>query len=298
MHSDPTSSPARRARVSVLMLAFDRPELMGRAIQSVRAQDFAAWELIVVHDGPNQRIEGIMHEWVARDSRIRYFRRRTPGNIANAYNFGIAQACGEYVAILDDDDYWSVNDKLSKQVAFLDERTDYAGCGGGLIVIDRYGNELMRYLKREHHSEICRTALVANPMAHSTTMFRRALGGEVTVYDDSLSGFQDWDLWLKLGNKAKLYNFPQTFTYYTLWDGSGSYRQQRANTLSGLKIVWRHRRSYEKAPAALALVSLHYAYACLPAFVKTLSFSFLSRLKKTIFASHSVSRSGSRLPTL
>lgn len=278
------------------MLAYDRPELMGRAIQSVLRQQFQDWELLVVHDGPNQRIEAVMNEWVARDSRIRYFRRRKPGNIANAYNFGIQQARGQYVAILDDDDYWAAPDKLSKQVAFLDERPDYVGCGGGQIVIDRHGKELMQYLKHEHYSEIRRTALVANPMAHSTTVFRREIGGEVTSYDDSLSGFQDWDLWLNLAKKGKLYNFQQTFTCYTLWEGGGSYRQQRANTLSGLKIVWRHRHSYDKSSVALALAALHHAYACLPGFVKKQSFSFLSRLKKTVFASHSTPAPAPNLP--
>jgi glycosyltransferase involved in cell wall biosynthesis len=268
------------------MLVYDRPELIGRAIRSVLAQQFEDWELIVVHDGPNQQIEALMTDWVAQESRIRYFRRPSPGNIANACNYGIAQARGAYIAIIDDDDYWSASDKLSKQVAFLDEQPDYVGCGGGMIVIDSHGKELMRCLKHEDHTDIRQSALLANPVAHSTSMFRREVGGQVTSYDDSLSGFQDWDIWLTLANKGKLYNFQETFTCYTLWEGGGSFRQQRANAMSGLKIVWRHRGSYPNQTGALMLVLLHYAYACLPVFIKHHSFSFLSRLKKTIFASH------------
>jgi glycosyltransferase involved in cell wall biosynthesis len=295
-----------RVRVSVLMLVYDRPELIGRAIRSVLGQQFEDWELIVVHDGPNQRIEAIMRDWVAQDSRIRYLRRRSPGNIANAYNYGITHARGAYIAILDDDDYWSAPDKLSKQVAFLDEHSNYVGCGGGMIVIDSHGKELMRYLKHEYHSDICRSALLANPMAHSTTMFRREIGDELTSYDDSLSGFQDWDIWLTLANKGKLYNFQEIFTRYTLWEGGGSFRQHRANAMAGIKIVWRHRGSYSNVPGALVLAFLHYTYACLPLFVKQQSFSFLSRLKKTIFACHTastavtskpVTQSASRLQT-
>jgi glycosyltransferase involved in cell wall biosynthesis len=286
MASAALSNPIpNEVRVSVVMLVCDRPELIDRAIRSVLGQQFEDWELIVVHDGPNQRIEAMMRDWVAQDSRIRYLRRFSPGNIANAYNYGIKHARGAYIAILDDDDYWSAPDKLSKQVAFLDEHSDYVGCGGGMIVIDRHGKELMRYLKREDHSDIRQSALLANPMAHSTTMFRREIGDKVTSYDDSLSGFQDWDIWLTLANKGKLYNFQETFTCYTLWEGGGSFRQQRANAISGLKIVWRHRRSYPSAAGALVLGFLHYSYACLPLFVKQHSFSFLSRLKKTIFAS-------------
>src|ERR1700733_13287290 len=124
-----TAIPSRSAegndgtRVSILMLVFDRPHLIDRAIESILKQDYRAFELIVVHDGPNNQIEAAMREWLERDSRIRYFRRSEPGNIANALNFGLQQACGEYVAILDDDDYWLTPRKLSLQVAFLDNHS-------------------------------------------------------------------------------------------------------------------------------------------------------------------------------
>jgi len=65
-----------------------------------------------------------MEEWQKRDSRIRYFHRAIPGNIAEASNFGLANARGEYIAVLDDDDYWARPDKLSKQTDFLDRHPD------------------------------------------------------------------------------------------------------------------------------------------------------------------------------
>lgn len=274
-----------RPRVTVLMLAFNRPDFMDRAISSVMGQDFCDWELIVVHDGINHRIESLMKRWIERDSRVRYFHREKSGNIADAYNFGITHARGDYIAILDDDDYWAVTDKLAKQVIFLDGHPDYVGCGGGMIVVDRDGNELMKCLKREMHGEIRRLALLANPMAHSTCMFRREIGGAVTRYDETLSGFQDWDLWLKLANRGKLYNFQESFTFYTLWQGGGSYQQQRANAKSAVKIIWRHHGTYEKGFIAFLLACLHFAYACFPSFIKRRSFRFLSLLKKTLFAS-------------
>src|ERR1039457_6885552 len=94
-------------RVSVLMLTYNRPQFIGKAIQSILAQQFQEWELLVVHDGPNEEIPVVMEEWQKRDSRIHYFRRIIPGNIAEASNFGLAHARGEYIAILYDDDYWA-----------------------------------------------------------------------------------------------------------------------------------------------------------------------------------------------
>jgi glycosyltransferase involved in cell wall biosynthesis len=238
----------------------------------------------VVHDGPNQQTASIMKAWVERDPRIRYFHRDRGGNIANACNYGLSKARGAYVAILDDDDYWVAKDKLTTQVAFLDERPDYVGCGAGMTVVDESGTDLMSYLKPQANEEIERMALCANPVAHSTSMFRFEAGKTFGFYDESLAGFQDWDLWLRLNRLGKLYNFPRVFTRYTLWNGGGSFQQQRRNAVSALRIVLRHRSEYQGFAGAFALVTLHFVYAHLPAFLRKSSFSFLSRLKKTLFA--------------
>ena len=71
-------------RVSILMLTFNRPEFISRAIESILTQTMADWELIVVHDGPNETIAGILAAWEAREPRVRYFRRLEKGNIAQA----------------------------------------------------------------------------------------------------------------------------------------------------------------------------------------------------------------------
>jgi glycosyltransferase involved in cell wall biosynthesis len=271
-------------RVSVLMLTYNRPQFIGKAIQSILAQEFQEWELLVVHDGPNEEIPVAMEEWQKRDSRIHYFQRIIPGNIAEASNFGLAHARGEYIAVLDDDDYWARPDKLSIQTDFLDRRPDYCCCGGGVIVVDPMGQEQMRYLKPEHDDQIKRRALTANPLAHSATLYRREPALRIGGYDQTLAGFQDWDLWLKLGKTGKLYNFPDYFLYYRVWEGSGSFHQSKGNTESALRITRRHRHDYAGFPMAFSLALLYHGYAHLPVGVQRVSFSALSRLKKAIFS--------------
>jgi len=266
------------------MLVINRYQCIDRAIQSVLAQDYPDWELIVVQEGTNNKIQAIMSKWLTRDSRIRYISRPHSGNLARGYNFGCEHAGGEYIAILDDDDYWVDPHKLSCQVALLDAHPDYVGCGGGVIVRDETGNELMRYFKPERDEQIKRTALIANPIAHSTGMFRRLVGGRVDRYDDGLAGIQDWDVWLNLGKLGKLHNFGELFTCYTLWKRGTSFVRQRDNARSALKIVWRYRRSYQGFTPAIALALLTYLYALLPIFVRERSFAYLSCLKKLIFA--------------
>lgn len=272
-------------KVSVIILTFNRPKLIGRAIQSILDQEFQDWEIIVVHDGPNEETAAVMRKWQDRDSRIRYFRRTQTGNIADAANFALRQAEGDYIAILDDDDYWATPSKLSKQVAFLEDHADYVGCGGGVVVVNQGAEEVLRYLKPESNELIKKRALVANPMVNSTTLYRRAVAEQVGGYDSTkLSQFQDWDFWLKMGTAGKLYNAPEYLTYYALWENGSSFQHLRANGRSAIKIVWRHRNAYSSFGFGLAFALGYYAYAHLPAAVRSVSFGVLSRLKKSIFA--------------
>ena len=266
------------------MLTYNRPQFMRMAIDSIFSQEFQDWELVVVHDGQNQVIPIIMSEFQHRDPRIRYFPRRNPGNIAEACNFGLSQARGQYIAVLDDDDYWADTDKLAKQVAFLDGNPDYGGCGGGVITVDTDCREHMRYLKPERDRQIKRVALMANPLAHSSSMYRLELAVKVGGYDESLAGFQDWDLWLKLGKVSKLYNFPDYTTCYRIWHGSGSFHQLKGNTQSALRITKRHRQDYPGFLTAYTIAMLYHAYAHLPVGIRRVSYGFLSRLKKSAFA--------------
>lgn len=266
------------------MLTFNRPQFIGAAISSILAQRTTDWELLVIHDGPNEEIPVVMEEWAKRDSRIRYFQRMKLGNIAEASNFGLARARGEYIAVLDDDDYWEGSEKLTRQLAFLDSERDYGCCGGGVIVVDPAGHEQMRYLKPEHDHDIKRRALLVNPIAHSTTLYRREAALRVGGYDEGLAGFQDWDLWLKLGKIGKLYNFPDYFLHYRVWQGSGSFHQSKRNTESALRITRRHRGDYAGFTIAYPMALLYHSYAHLPFAAQRISYSALSRLKKSIFS--------------
>ena len=145
------------------MLTFNRPQFIGRAIEGSCARTIEDWELIVVHDGPNGRLNSHARLGGA-EPRLRYFRRYQRGNIAEATNFGIRQALGTYIAILDDDDYWRVSDKLERQIQFLEEHAEYVACGGGAVCVGENNGQMMAYLKPQHDRQIKSQALLANPM--------------------------------------------------------------------------------------------------------------------------------------
>jgi glycosyltransferase involved in cell wall biosynthesis len=226
----------------------------------------------------------MMVAYCRQDGRIRYLKGSHTGRIAVVSNRGLVAARGEYIAILDDDDYWIDREKLKKQVTFLDKNPEYVACGGGMIAVDEAGNEMFRFLKPERDEDIKKNALCANPMANSTTMCRKSVAASVGFYDESLPQFADWDFWLKIGARGKLYNFPEYFTAYLVWHRSSSFVNQKANAQSALRIVTRYRKMYPGLVKAWALAIAYRIYACLPAGMRKLLNPILSSGKKKAFS--------------
>lgn len=271
-------------KVSVLIATYNRANLISRAIQSVLEQTLKDLEVIVADDGSTDNVAEVVKEWQARDSRIKYTRSEHVGRISKISNFGLREAKGEYIAILDDDDYWATPDKLKKQAEFLDKNSEYVGCGGGYIVIDENGKEKSRFLKPERDEGIRQHALIANPMANLTTVFRRSAAGGIGFYDETMPQFADWDFWLKMGLQGKLYNFQEYFAYYQMWGEGASFRNQRQNARSAARIVRHYKNHYPGFLKAIFLAYLYVGYTYLPQGIKKQFNSTLSRFKKFIFS--------------
>jgi len=107
--------------VSVIMLTYNRADLIKTSIKSVLEQSFENYELLIIDDGSTDSTESIINS--IEDFRIRYFYKEHSGNISQLRNFGIDQSKGEYIAFIDSDDLWTKN-KLENQVAILMKNSD------------------------------------------------------------------------------------------------------------------------------------------------------------------------------
>jgi glycosyltransferase involved in cell wall biosynthesis len=112
--------------VSIVMPVFDVVAYLGEAIESVLAQTYPHWELLLCDDGSTDGSTEIARRYAAADpARIRYLAHEDRGNhgASATRNLGIAAARGEVIALLDGDDVWLPN-KLEEQLAILAERPD------------------------------------------------------------------------------------------------------------------------------------------------------------------------------
>jgi glycosyltransferase EpsE len=137
--------------VSIVIPTYNRVSMLEKAIESVFAQSFKDWELIIIDDASTDETEKRMTDLDAKEEAVKYMRipRINDKGISEYLNIGLRNASGKYIARIDDDDYWCHNDKLKMQVEFLDNNPEYVVVGGGVILVDEKGDELFRYLKKE-----------------------------------------------------------------------------------------------------------------------------------------------------
>jgi glycosyltransferase involved in cell wall biosynthesis len=113
-------------RVSVIAIFLDEERFLAEAVESVLAQDFADYELLLVDDGSSDASSGIAQAYAARHpGRVRYLEHPGHANrgMSATRNLGLAQAKGEYVAFIDADDRWRPV-KLREQIAVLERHPE------------------------------------------------------------------------------------------------------------------------------------------------------------------------------
>ncbi|HWZ71131.1 MAG TPA: glycosyltransferase family A protein [Casimicrobiaceae bacterium] len=190
-----TSTPSEPL-VSVVMPAYNVAWCIGRAVDSVLTQDFRPYELIVVNDGSTDGTRALLEGYGAAITVINQDNR----GMSAARNVGIRRACGTYVAFLDADDWWLAG-KLSRQVELMHGRPEIGFSSTTARVEDDDGRLLNLWRCPNGSTEILATLFAENAAIAggcSAVMARRDLLDRVGLFDESLRGFEDPDLWMRL----------------------------------------------------------------------------------------------------
>ena len=167
-------------RVSVVSTVYNGEPYFDRAIPGILAQTFSDFEFILVDDGSSDGTLAELRKLQERDERIRVF---APGRLgpAAAYNYGVAQARGEYVARQDFDDR-SYPDRLRLQVALLDARPEVGIVGGHYVVVDERRGERYARMPPTEHLAIRAAMAKGVPIPHTLATFRRQAWTEAGGY--------------------------------------------------------------------------------------------------------------------
>ena len=184
---------SKKPKVSVIIPTYNRGWVLREAIDSVLAQDYTDYELIVVDDGSTDNTRKILDSY-GRD--IIVLQQPNQG-VSAARNRGIAESRAQLIAFLDSDDLW-LPQKLTRQVAFFKSNPDALICQTEETWVR---NGVRVNPKRRHHKlsgMIFEPSLALCLVSPSAVMIRRTLFDTVGLFDESLPACEDYDLWLRV----------------------------------------------------------------------------------------------------
>lgn len=183
--------------VSVILPVYNGERFVTQAIESVLAQTYKNFELIIVDDGSTDRTVDRIKPYL-REPNVRYIKQRNRG-LASARNTGIKSAKGRYLAFLDHDDLYTP-DKLEIQVAYLTAHPEFALVHGNLDFIDETGHEYILPVPyiTDASGECFERLFLCNAVSVPAVLVRKEYVDRIGRFDESLRYAEDYDLWLRL----------------------------------------------------------------------------------------------------
>lgn len=179
--------------ISVIIPVFNRQCWIAKAVDSVLAQDYPRFELIVVNDGSTDKTAHVLSSY---GKKIRVLNQKNSG-VSAARNLGIKAARGDWIAFLDSDDYWFAQ-KLSAQMQYFQKNPDMRICQTEEIWV-RKGMRVNPGLRHKKKSGmIFEKSLALCLISPSAVMLHKSLIDEHKGFDESLPACEDYDLWLKI----------------------------------------------------------------------------------------------------
>ncbi|MBD5356201.1 MAG: glycosyltransferase family 2 protein [Bacteroides sp.] len=203
--------------VSIITPSYNCEKYIGETIESIIAQTYTNWELLITDDYSSDSSIEIIQQYVAKDSRIKLFKLNKNSGAGIARNISIENATGRYIAFCDSDDKW-FPDKLAKQLNYMEAKgcamshTSYLTCDEsnkitGIVVCRR----------KENLSSMCKD----DKMGFLTVMYDTQKIGKVFMPD--LRKRQDWALKLKILQLCQYaYGMKEPLAYYRKRNGSVS----------------------------------------------------------------------------
>lgn len=221
--------------VSVIITTYNCAEYIQQTIQSVIDQTYKNLQIIVVDDGSDDETSKIVKIYAVKDARLKFFQLDHSGSPAHVRNAGIKYSQGKYIALLDGDDIWAVN-KIELQVGKLEQKPD---CVLAYSMSVTFGNvkyfspsfEVLPLLNKAAHN---RNDMIykGNVITNSSVLIRSDILKFIGGFDeDPQLKVEDYDLWIRLGEKGDYCFIPKILVHYRIHGNqfSGSWEVKKAN---------------------------------------------------------------------
>jgi glycosyltransferase involved in cell wall biosynthesis len=202
--------------VTVLMPVYNAERFLKQAIQSVLAQTFADFELLIINDGSTDSSVSIIQSF--HDKRIRLVHNEKNSGVIDTLNKGISLATGKYIARMDADDY-CLPTRFEKQVQYLEQHAEVIVLAACVLQVNAQDDDLGSWDDDIHNTspqQIFRALAKTNCIAHPTVMMRTGII-QAYAYNKKQKGSEDWDLWMRLVSEGhRIDKLPECLLKYRL----------------------------------------------------------------------------------
>ncbi|MCA1991909.1 MAG: glycosyltransferase family 2 protein [Coleofasciculus sp. S288] len=231
-------------KVSVIIPAYNAMTYLPETLESVMAQTFTDFEVLIINDGSSDHIV----EWASRlvEARVKLISQENQGS-AGARNTGIAHSQGKYIAFLDADDLWEPT-KLEKQVHCLDENPEVGLVNTWVVNADEQGNPTNNVLTSNDEGDVWKQIAVENLIfCGSAPMVRRCCFETLGEFDQSLRSAEDWDMWIRIASRYSFAVVKESLVFY---------RQRPTSKSNNLQFHIQHRlkvidKTFQSVPKEL-----------------------------------------------
>jgi glycosyltransferase involved in cell wall biosynthesis len=210
--------------VSVIVPAYNAAAFLRAALESVRAQTYPQYQVVIADDGSTDSTSVIAQQFASADSRFHLLPQAHAG-VSAARNRALQIARGDWIAFLDADDVW-LPEKLERQTELsrTDLRanllfTNYHLWNGEVDFARRYSKPA-----KLPRGEVSRKLIRGNLFGMSSVMIRRDALFRAGGFNPALSHGEDWDLWLRVAeDDLWARGIPEPLVRYRVWSGSASH---------------------------------------------------------------------------
>lgn len=199
--------------VSIIIITKNRLNFLKECVSSVLFQTYTDYELIIVDNDSNDGTDIFCNTLL--NDKVKYIHNDTCGNPNYSRNLGAKLARGEYIAFLDDDDYWE-HTKLAKQVHLMeDSHKDVAMIFVNSINLYDYGNIKIfsNNLPNKKNCNIYIDNFLGNT---SNPLIRKGIFFEIGMFDENLDACQEYDLWIRILEKYSYKIINENLLYYRI----------------------------------------------------------------------------------
>ncbi len=187
-------------KVSIIIPTYNSSLFIKRTIESILAQTFTDWELLIIDDCSTDDTVNLINEFIKNNQRIKLLKtEKNSGGPALPKNLGFRFSAGEFVAYLDHDDEWLPN-KLEKQMSVFENSKDknlgLVSCGAFLVSEKNKLFSTFIPLKKEN---LLPEILLRNPIySNSSVLMKRTVIETVGERDKTMKYSEDWDMWIRI----------------------------------------------------------------------------------------------------